>query len=179
MKLHRERTTVIATMLTIFLITLSVIPTWAQQSPRASVDFTLNDKKVSIDYGRPSMRGRKIMGELVPYGQVWRLGANQATHLKTDADLVIGRLNVPKGTYTLWAFPSATGWKLIINKRTGVWGTPYEYEKDELARVDLKVEKLPNPVEQFTIYLDKNQAGGVLRFEWENTRASIPFSEKK
>jgi len=152
-----------------------------QQSPRKSAEMVLNGKKISVDYGSPSMRGRKIMGDLVPYGQVWRTGANKATHLTTEADLVIGGVNVPKGTYTLFTVPNASGWKLIINKQTGQWGIPYkpEYEKEELARVDMKVSKLSAPVEAFTISLDKAGAGGVLKMDWENTSASVNFTEKK
>jgi hypothetical protein len=170
-----------ATLITIFLMVLSGISASAQQSPRGSAEMVLNGKKITVDYGRPSMRGRKIMGELVPYGQVWRLGANKATHLTTEADLVIGNFTLTKGTYTLFALPSATGWKLIINKKTGQWGIPYRDDdvKQELARLDMKVEKINSPVEQFTIYLDKSGTGGVLRLEWENTRATIPFTEKK
>ena len=120
------------------------------------------------------------MGQLVPYDKVWRTGANQATHLVTDADLVIGGVNVPKGKYTLFTVPSATGWKLIVNKVTGQWGIPYkpEYEKEELGRADMKVETLPSDVEMFTISLDKAGSGGVIKMEWEKTRASVNFTAK-
>ena len=84
------------------------------------------------------MRDRKIFGGLVPYGQVWRTGANSATSLKTDVDLTIGGAPVPAGSYTLYTIPTETGWKLIINKQTGQWGTDYD-EKQDLARVDMKV----------------------------------------
>jgi hypothetical protein len=124
------------------------------------------------------MRGRKIVGGLVPYDQVWRTGANEATHFTTEADLVIGGVAVPKGTYTLFTLPSQSGWKLIVNKRTGQWGIPYTYEKEELARIDMKVEALPSAVEQFTISLDKDGADGVLKLEWEKTRASVKLTAK-
>jgi hypothetical protein len=124
------------------------------------------------------MRGRKIVGGLVPYDQVWRTGANEATHFTTEADLVIGGVAVPKGTYTLFTLPSQSGWKLIVNKRTGQWGIPYTYEKEELARIDMKVEALPSAVEQFTISLDKDGADGVLKLEWETTRASVKLTAK-
>ena len=86
------------------------------------------------------MRDRKIFGELVPYGQVWRTGANAATSLKTDVDLTIGGASVPAGSYTLYSIPEEKKWKLIINKETGQWGTKYD-EKQDLARVDMKVSK--------------------------------------
>jgi hypothetical protein len=129
----------------------------------------LNGKTIEIDYGRPYMRGRKIFGGLVPYGQVWRTGANEATSLVTEADLVIGGAHVPAGSYTLYSLPQESGWKLIINKETGQWGTKYDPSQD-LVRVDMRVERLPAPVEQFTIVLDqRSQDAGVLRMEWENT----------
>ena len=150
-------------------------------SPRGAAGLSLNGKKVAVDYGRPSMHGRKIFGELVPYDQVWRTGANEATHFTTETDLLLGNVTVPKGTYTLFTLPSPQGWKLIVNRQTGQWGTPYkpEYEKKELARIDLQREALPTAVEQFTISLDPSGEGGVLKLEWEQTRASIKFTEKK
>jgi hypothetical protein len=150
-------------------------------SPRGSAEMTLNGKKLTVDYGRPSMRGRKIMGELVPFNQIWRTGANKATHFTTEADLMMDNVTVPKGTYTLFTIPSEKNWKLIINKQTGQWGTPYkpEYEKDEVARIDMPVETLPNPVEQFTISLEPSGEGGILKMQWEQTQASVKFTEKK
>jgi hypothetical protein len=149
-----------------------------QQSPRKSAEMMLNGKKIGVDYGAPSMRGRKIVGDLVPYNQIWRTGANKATHFTTDADLMIGSVAVPKGSYTLYTVPSEQGWKLVINKQTGQWGTQYD-EKQDLARIDLKVEKTKAPVEMFVISLAPAGKGGVLKMEWENTAASVNFSEKK
>lgn len=149
-------------------------------SPRGSAEVTINGKKITVDYGRPSMRGRKIYGGLVPYGEVWRTGANKATHLTTEADLVIGNLTVPKGTYTLFTLPTESGWKLIINKHTGQWGIPYkpEYVQEELGRVDMKVSKLSSPVEIFTISLAQAKGGGTLKLDWENTSAAVDFKVK-
>jgi Protein of unknown function (DUF2911) len=144
----------------------------------ASVAFA-DGKKVTITYSRPSMKGRKIMGELVPYGKVWRTGANEATSLVTDTDLVIGGTTVPAGKYTLYTLPGDVAWKLIINKQTGQWGTVYD-EKQDLARIDLVAGKTSAPVEQFTISLDKSGADSAkLKLEWENTSASVDVKEKK
>ncbi len=148
------------------------------QSPPGKADVTLNGKQVSITYHRPFVRGRKIMGELVPYGQVWRTGANEATTLKTDVALNIGGANVPAGTYTLYTLPSEGVWKLIINKQTGQWGTEYNQNQD-LARVDMQKEKLSSPVEEFTISWKKKGEGAAdLVLEWENTRLSVPVQAK-
>jgi hypothetical protein len=106
-------------------------------SPPGTAEVTLKGKSITIDYSRPSMRGRKIMGALVPYGKVWRTGANEATTLTTPIDLNIGGTKVPAGKYTIWTLPSADTWKLIINKQTGQWGTVYD-EKQDLARIEMK-----------------------------------------
>ncbi len=138
-------------------------------SPPGSTEMQVNGKKIEINYGRPYRKGRKIFGDLVPYGQVWRTGANEATSLVTEADLVIGGAPVPAGSYTLYTLPQASGWRLILNKETGQWGTEYDPSQD-LARVDMQMERLAAPVEQFTISLNKrSQDAGVLRMEWENT----------
>ena len=143
-------------------------------SPRDSVKATVGGATVSINYGRPSMRGRPIMGSLVPFGQVWRTGANEATTLVTSKPLMFGSTMVPAGTYTLYTIPGKDGWKLVINKQTGQWGTEYKQDQD-LARVDMKVEALSTPVEQFTIKLVPGGTGATLRLEWEKTAASVPF----
>ncbi|MFN0158432.1 MAG: DUF2911 domain-containing protein [Bacteroidota bacterium] len=151
----------------------------AQQSlsPRDSVSLTLDTNVVSVNYGRPSMRGRKIMGDLVPWDKVWRTGANEATHFKTNFDMVIGGVPVPRGTYTLWTIPSPNGWKLILNKQTKQWGTGYE-EFQDLARFDAEVTTLEKPVEQFTIALEKTgDASGTLQLMWENTLVSTRFEK--
>jgi hypothetical protein len=124
------------------------------------------------------MKGRNIYGDLVPFGQVWRAGANEATTLVTSSDLVVDGKTVPAGSYTIFTIPAADKWTLIINNKTGEWGIPYKYESDELARVDMKVSKLPAPVENFTIAYDKSGSGCTLRMDWETTRASVDITAK-
>jgi hypothetical protein len=174
------RTTAIALALALLLGSLA--PAAAQQkpplSPPGQAAATIGSATITIDYARPSMRGRKIMGELVPYDKVWRTGANAATTLKTSAALEIGGAQVPAGTYTLYTLPGEKAWKLIINKQTGQWGTQYDQAQD-LARVDLTVGASAQPVEQFTITLaGTGAAAGTLTMEWENTKLSIPFKVK-
>jgi hypothetical protein len=141
-------------------------------SPRDSSVIVLNDKRIVVDYGRPSMRGRKIMGGVVPYGSVWRTGANAATSMTTQADLLIGGVSIPKGTYSLFTLPSSKHWKLIINKQTGQWGTVYN-EKLDVARLTLKKRILKQPIEKFTISLDrKNDRTCILKLIWEKTELS-------
>ena len=142
-------------------------------SPPATAEVTLKNKKITIDYSRPSLKGRKVGQELAPYGQVWRTGANEATALNTEIDLNIGGVKVPAGKYTLYTLPSEGTWKLIINKQTGQWGTKYD-ESQDLARVDMKKSALSQPVEQFTISFDKkNENTANLNLDWENTRVSV------
>ena len=142
-------------------------------SPPGTADCTINGKKVTIDYSRPSLKGRKLGTDLAPYGKVWRTGANEATTLTTAIALDIAGAKVPAGTYTLYTLPSDGTWKLIINKQTGQWGTEYHPEQD-LARVDMKKQEIAVPVEQFTISLDQNSNDSAdLVMEWEKTRVSV------
>jgi hypothetical protein len=146
-------------------------------SPPDSVRASVEGTALSVRYSRPSMRGRVIFGNVVPWNQVWRTGANQATVLETSADLSVAGTTLPAGKYSLWTIPSPAGWQLIVNRNTGQWGTDYDAQYD-LARLDMKVEPLPQPVEQFTIAIEPKGKRGVLKLEWEKTRASIPFSAK-
>jgi len=145
-------------------------------SPRDTTRATVGGASVLVDYGRPSKRGREIFGEgkLVPYDKVWRTGANAATTLVTDKDLVIGGTNVPAGTYTLYSLPSGKGWQLIINKETGQWGTKYDESKD-LARVPMKVSTLSDPVEKFEITIPGD---GMLHLKWDTVDATATIAAK-
>jgi hypothetical protein len=155
-------------------------------SPHETVSATIDGGKVAITYGRPfsvkpgTTEVRKIWGGLVPYGKVWRTGADQATLLSTDQTLKIGDTTVPAGKYSLYTLPAEDGSaKLIINKQTGQWGTQYD-EKQDLARVDLKKETLDKDVPQFTMAVEANSSGGgVLKMMWEKTQYSVPFTAKK
>lgn len=151
----------------------------AKPSPAASASCDLGGgKTIKTDYSSPRMKDRKIYGELVPFGEVWRTGANGATTFVTSADVTVGGKAVPAGSYTLFTVPTADKWTLIVNKKTGEWGIPYTYESDELARVDMKVSKLPSPVENFTIAYDKSGNGCTLRLDWETTRTSVDITGK-
>jgi Protein of unknown function (DUF2911) len=149
-------------------------------SPAAQATCAFEDgKTITVDYSSPRMKGRKIYGGLVPYGEVWRAGANEATTFVTTANLTLGGTAVPAGSYTLFAIPTEDKWTLVISKKTGEWGTKYPGPGDDLARVEMKVSKLPAPVEHFTIAFDKEGNGCVMRLDWETTRASVAIAEKK
>jgi len=152
----------------------------ARPSPAASATCDLGaGKTIKTDYSSPRVKGRKIYGELVAFGQVWRTGANEATTFVPSADVVVGGKTVPAGSYTIFTIPNADKWTLIINKKTGEWGIPYKYKEDELGRVSMKASHTPSPVENFTIALDSTGSGCTLTMSWENTQASVDISEKK
>jgi len=135
-------------------------------------------KTVKTAYSSPRMKGRKIYGGLVPFGEVWRTGANAATTFVTTNDIVIGGTPIPAGSYTIFTVPTVDKWTLIINKKTGEWGIPYKYEADELARVDMTVAKLLSPVEDFTISYEKYGVGCTMNIDWDTTRASVVMGRR-
>jgi hypothetical protein len=149
-------------------------------SPPANAQCKFSDgKSVTVDYSSPRMKGRKIYGGLVPYGEVWRTGANDATTFVATAGVSIGGKDVPAGDYTIFTVPNQDKWTLIVNKKTGEWGIPYTYEADELARTDMTVSSTPSSVENFTIGFDQKGDACTLHIDWENTRASVDVTEKK
>jgi hypothetical protein len=151
----------------------SLAPAQAPKSPHDTVSADVGGHKITITYGRPSVRGRKIVGGLVPYGQVWRTGADEATTFETDVNLDINGLKVPKGKYGLFTLPSEDGWTLIINKTAKQWGAFNYKQADDLGRTKMQVSKSGSPVEQFTIALTPaGSSAATLKLEWENTVAS-------
>jgi hypothetical protein len=154
-------------------------------SPHETVTADIDGNTVTIVYGRPYTKDpktgapRKIWGELVPFSKVWRTGADEATLLTTKESLDIGGTTVPAGTYSLYTLPEVSGAKLIVNKQTGQWGTKYD-EKQDLARIEMKKETVGTAVDQFTIAIEKNPAGGgTLKLSWENTQYSVALKTKK
>jgi Protein of unknown function (DUF2911) len=146
-----------------------------QLSPRDTTWGEIGRARVMVDYGRPSRRGRIVFGEVVPWGRVWRTGANAATQLTTDTPLAIGGHTIPAGTYSLWTIPRPDGATLIVNARTGQWGTHYDRALD-LARVEMARDTVEQPLEQFTIEIERVEDGGVLRLSWESTSYLIPVA---
>ena len=148
-------------------------------SPPASSSITISDKKVTVDYYAPSMRGRKIMGGLVPFGEVWCPGANWGTKLTMQSDLELhsagGSLKLPKGEYTIWAIPNEKEWTLIVNSETGQFHLDYKADRD-FGRMKMDLAHLEAPVETFKIALTEIGPGkGKLAIIWETTEASVSF----
>jgi hypothetical protein len=144
-------------------------------SPHVKTEWTIDGAQLSIEYGRPFLKGRPE-AELMPPGKPWRTGADVATILTTDKPLKFGTLSVPAGSYTINTQPGAE-WQLILGKvgEPKQWGVPYKPEL-EIGRAPMKVGKTKAPVEQVTISIDDTPAGGTLRVEWGTTSASIPFT---
>jgi hypothetical protein len=148
----------------------------AMLSPRHTADVDLSGKKVHISYGAPSMRGRKIMGDLVPYSTWWRSGANEATTFETTGDMMVGSLHVPAGKYTLVTLPSAGQWQLVICKHTGQWGTE-RFEADDLGKVPMTKAALPSPQELMSISFEKTMGNKTqLHVKWETTDVWVPVA---
>jgi hypothetical protein len=159
---------------------LATIACAQKPSPAAQAQCKFSDgKTITVDYSSPRMKGRKIFGDLVPYGEVWRTGANEATTFVTTANVNVGGKSVPAGSYTIFTVPNKDKWILIVNKKTGEWGIPYKYEADELGRVDMTVSQTMSGVEDFTIALDSNDRGCALSMSWETTKASVQVTESK
>lgn len=147
-------------------------------SPHFHTEWVVKGAHISIDYGRPYLKGRTIGNEVAPYGQPWRTGADEATVITSDKPLKFGKITLAAGTtYTLNTLPSANGWQLIVGKLSapGQWGIPYQPDL-EIARTPMKVGKTAAPVEQVTISVDSSASGGVLRIEWGTVSATAPFS---
>ena len=144
-------------------------------SPHVRTEWVLDGANISIEYGRPALKGRTIGTDVAPFGQVWRTGADEATTLKTDKMLMFGSMHLAPGTYTLYTLPTAQGWQLIVNKQTGQWGTVYD-QKQDAGRAPMTIGKTTAPVEELTISIDDTPAGGTLRIEWGTVRATIAMS---
>lgn len=161
------------------LLACVLLPAQMQrQSPHETVTANISGAKIIVTYGRPYMKGRKIFGGLVPYGKIWRTGADEATTFTTDKDVMLGSLHVPAGSYALFTNPGEKEWTIILNKVSKTWGA-FDYEKNQLQNLgDLTapVEKLPRPLEQLTIaILTKSGRDATLKISWETTAVSVPI----
>jgi len=147
------------------------------KSSRASVFLQAGGgKRLTIEYERPSRNGRTIMGGLVPYGKIWPVGEKTPARLTSEFDFAIGDVLISEGTYSLFALPTESGWKLVINKVYKAEGFAYD-QKEDAGRFDMELAKTADPVEQLTISLVPGGGGkGKMKIEWENTSATLPFT---
>lgn len=143
-------------------------------SPHARTEWHVDGANITIEYGRPLLKGRPESA-LMPVGQVWRTGADEQTTLKTDKPLRFGALVVPAGTYGLHTIPNAAEWTLIVSKRQSGWGIPYPKGED-LGRAPMKPGRAAAPVEMLTFNIDDTTPGATLRLEWGTTSVTAPFT---
>ena len=149
---------------------------WAQsqrKSPHESTSGTIAGKKITVEYGRPYKKGRKIFGGLEPLGKVWRTGADEATTFTTEADLMVGEIHVPAGTYSLFTIPDDGKWTLVLNKTAKQWGA-FEYDQgQDLGRTPMKVSSVDSPLEQLAISIEPTSGkNGTLKIAWDQTVAT-------
>lgn len=149
----------------------AIIP---QASPLAMTRARYKDAYLKITYSQPHRRGREIFGQLVPYNQVWRLGANEATELTVTQDVLINNQLLKAGTYTLFAIPTDDKWTFIVNSETGLWGSYNHNPKLDVIRFDAPVETNSVAFEPFTIKANQNNANVDVMFFWHNVRVQFP-----
>ena len=149
-------------------------------SPKDTVEFKLNDLKLEVFYNRPSKKEREVFGALVPFNQVWRTGANEATTFETNQMLEISGMPLPKGKYTLWTVPKDTIWTVIFNSKQYDWGVDNEMKplwdpNYDFLNIDIPVQKLNATVEQFTIAFDNSTDNLFLTMAWDDTKIAVPL----
>jgi hypothetical protein len=169
------------------MLILPVWPAWSQEalrprpSPLALATVRYKDTYVKITYSQPHKRGRQIFGGLVPYGEVWRTGANEATEITCTRDIIVQGKLLPAGTYSIFTIPNAESWTVIFNKDLGLWGA-YNYNpKMDVLRFDVQVQHMSTPVEAFTILFEQKNNAADLILMWDTVRIVIPvqFIEPK
>jgi hypothetical protein len=160
------------TMLTLLIVAIVGISAYAQKSPPAKTEATIDGVAVNVNYHQPSAKGRKIMGGLVPFGEVWRTGANAVTSIEFGSNAKVEGQAVPKGKYGLYTIPGESEWIIILSNEAT--GSPFDYsEKKDLLRVKVKSTKATSFVEMFTI---ANENGSIV-LKWETTSVSFKISK--
>ena len=160
------------------------VPLQSRKSPLDSLTFKVANQPVKVCYGRPSSRGRVMLGgKDIPYGKLWRTGANEPTIFFTSIPLKVGGIDVPAGVYSLYTVPGKTEWEIIVNRSISQWGKEDQYTDElkaqELGRASVKSESVAAPIETFTIRAEPAGNDARLVLEWEKTRVKIPFNAAK
>ena len=176
----RKLLTIASSVVLVLVVAVLVVRGQEDKSKRPSPPATAKcelagGKSVTIDYSSPRKKGRAIFTDVVKYGEIWRTGANEATTFVTTSDVMVGGTHVPAGSYTIFTVPNKDKWKLVISKKTDEWGTDYPGEKEDLARVDMKVGT-GTATENFTISFDKGAKGCTLKLAWDTTVASVEIA---
>ena len=153
-----------------------VFKSWTKgHSPESTAEITSGDLTVSVNYCQPSVKERNIFGELIPFGQVWRTGANEATIIKFNKDVTIDGKSLAAGEYSLWTIPTEGNWSVIFNSATGQWGTMYDAETD-VIKVNASATQTAESTELFTIsFVDVDTAGVNMNLKWDKTLVTLPI----
>lgn len=151
-------------------------------SPKDTVEFKLNDLELEVFYNRPYKKGREIFGALVPYNQVWRTGANEATTFETNKTLQVNGFSLPAGKYTLWTVPKDTVWTVIFNSKQYSWGVNSEMKpmwdpNYDVVNIDVPAKNIDTIVEQFTIAFDNSTDNLFLTMAWDDVKIQVPLKE--
>jgi hypothetical protein len=171
----------IKTLCSFALILLLAIPAMAQDAPQvrlspvAIAQTTVNGTYIKVVYGQPHKRDRVVFGELVPYGQVWRTGANEATEITFTGDVEIAGETIPAGTYSVFTIPGEDTWTFILNSGLGIWGTRYN-EANNVFTATFPAETLDTTWEAFTIRMEREENTARLNMMWDNTKVIVPIS---
>ncbi|GAB3576744.1 hypothetical protein GCM10027578_43190 [Spirosoma luteolum] len=169
---------IIGIVAVVLLAGFFALRSWTKsKSPEAVAEISQNGLQVRVDYCQPFKKGRKVFGGLVPYGQVWRTGANEATVVDFDQNVFVAGQPLDEGTYSLWTIPSADGWIAIFNAETGQWGTNYDQTKDVL-RVPIVSRTRHRVAEQFFINFMPSGDGTDMTLGWDKTEAIIPIRKR-
>jgi hypothetical protein len=149
-------------------------------SPKKTVSFKVDDIELEVFYNRPSKREREVFGALVPFNQVWRTGANEATTFETNKDLKVGQDSLPAGKYTLWTIPNDSTWNVMFNSKQYAWGVDMEMKpmrkpRFDVINIEVPVQKIDTSVEQFTIGFDNSTDNLSLTMAWDDTKIVVPL----
>lgn len=166
---------IILIVLVVAAVGIFAMRTWTKShSPEETVAFSKNGLEIKVDYCRPYKKERVVFGGIVPYGEVWRTGANEATVIELNQDVKIEDKALKAGKYSLWTVPSEDNWTIIFNAETGQWGTSYD-EAEDVLKVEVPSEIVSDEVEQFKMQFEEAVDGADLVLRWENTMVVVPF----
>jgi len=149
-------------------------------SPKDTVEFKLNDLKLEVFYNRPYKKDREIFGALIPFNQVWRTGANEATTFETNKPLELNGIQLAARKYTLWTVPKDSTWRVIFNSKQYSWGVNAEMKpmwdpNYDVINIEVPVQKLGNTVEQFTISFDNSTDNLFITMAWDDVKVAVPL----
>ncbi|CAM4269970.1 DUF2911 domain-containing protein [Gillisia hiemivivida] len=185
---NSQRYTIIKIIIAVIAVVIGGVLLWRYStkahSPEDSSVFSEDSLKMEVVYNRPYKKGREVFGGLVPYGEVWRTGANEATTFSTNKDVLVDGSPLKSGTYTLWTIPMQNSWKVIFNSKMYPWGINLEKKASRDPNFDVLVLEVPitkvqDTLEQFSIYFEKSNDLVLFYLAWDDIKISVPIKNKK